>query len=130
MAEKKEIPAHAILKFVLTSFLGARVDEVMDENGNMERCVCIPLDRNNLREGKTGKVSAYAFVNKSQNANQYGWTHYLKLKLDPNFVERINGLGYDVPYVGNLKPSNYIVFKKNYEEGLKAKSVKVKDYEL
>lgn len=129
MATSKEIPAHAILKFVLTNFLGARVDEVMNEEGNMERCVCIPLDRNNLHEGRTGKVSAYAFVNKTQNANQYGWTHYLKLKFNPNFANKVKELGYDIPYVGNLKPSNYVIFKNAYEEGLKPKVVKVEDYE-
>lgn len=129
MEDNKDIPAHAILKFTLTNFLGARLDEVMDEEGNMEKCVCIPIDRNNLRVSTNGKVSAYAFVNKTRNANQYGWTHYLKLKLNPNFVQKINSLGYDAPYVGNLKPANYIIFKKAYEEGLKPKVVKVEDYE-
>lgn len=129
MEDNKDIPAHAILKFTLTNFLGARLDEVMDEEGNMEKCVCIPIDRNNLRVGDSGKVSAYAFVNKTRNANQYGWTHYLKLKLSPSFVQKINSLGYESPYMGNLKPANYIVYKKGYEEGLKPKVVKVEDYE-
>lgn len=118
-----------ILKFVLTSFLGARVQDVPDEEGNEERCVCIPIDRNGLRIGKTGKVSAYAFVVKTRNANMYGWTHYLKLKCNPNFVKKINELGYSAPYLGNIKPDNYVIHKKGYQESLVGQKVKVSDYE-
>lgn len=121
--------ASGVIKFVLTSFLGARVDDVMDENGNMERCVCIPLDRNNLREGSTGKVSAYAFVTKTRNANRFGWTHYLKLKAGPDFVRRIKSLGYEVPYLGNMKPQNFIFNQSGYQDKLKNEKVKIKDYE-
>lgn len=123
-----EIPPYAQLKIVLTSFFGARVTDVMDENGNMERCVCIPLDRNDLREGKTGKVNAYAFVNKTRNANQYGWTHYIKLKTHPSHVEKMKGLGYDIPYIGNLRPSTLIAYNNKYKEST-AQKVKIEDYE-
>lgn len=114
-----EIPAHAILKFCLTAFLGARVDYVTNENGDEEKCVCIPLARNGLRVGKTGKVSCYAFVNKTRNANVYGWTHYLRLKMSSMMVRRNRDIGYEAPYVGNMKPSNYIAYSKNYNDEVK-----------
>lgn len=129
MQSANDIPCAGILKIVLTSFLGARVDTVLDEDGNEEKCICIPLDRNNLREGSTGKVSAYAFVMKTRNANRYGWTHYLKLKSHPSFVKKINELGYEVPYLGNIKPASFIVHKKSYQNALSGQKVKVKDYE-
>lgn len=125
----KDIPNSGILKFVLTSFLGARVDTVLDEEGNEEKCVCIPLDRNNLHVGSSGKVAAYAFVVKTRNANKFGWTHYLKMKCNPNFVKRVNDLGYQIPYLGNIKPAEYIVYKKGYNNALSGQKVKVEDYE-
>lgn len=123
------IGKHSILKFVLTSFFGARLEYVPDENGNMEKCVCIPIDRNNLYVCDNGKVSAYAFVNKTRNANMHGWTHYLRMKCQPNFVKKITELGYEVPYLGNLKPANYVIYKGNYENTVEGKKVKVEDYE-
>lgn len=125
----KDIPNSGILKIVLTSFLGARVDTVLDEEGNEEKCVCIPIDRNNLHIGSTGKVTAYAFVVKTRNANKFGWTHYLKMKCNPNFVKRINELGYQVPYLGNIKPAEYIVHKGGYSNALSGQKVKIEDYE-
>lgn len=117
------------MKIVLTSFMGARVQDVVDEEGNEERCVCIPIDRNGLRVGSTGKVSSYAFVMKTRNANRYGWTHYLKMKCNPNFVKKLNELGYEVPYLGNIKPANFIINKKGYQNTLSGQKVRVKDYE-
>ena len=55
MANIKDIPNSGVMRVELTAFLGARVDTVLDENGNEERCICIPLDRNNLHEGSTGR---------------------------------------------------------------------------
>lgn len=123
------IGKHSILKFVLTAFFGARLEDVPDENGNMEKCVCIPIDRNNLYVCDNGKVSAYAFVNKTRNANMHGWTHYLRMKCQPNFAKKMIELGYEVPYLGNLKPANYIIHKGNYENTVEGKKVKVDDYE-
>ena len=125
----KDIPNSGVLKFCLTSFLGSRIDTVLDEEGNEEKCVCIPIDRNNLHIGSTGKVTAYAFVVKTRNANKFGWTHYLKMKCNPNFVKRINDLGYQVPYLGNIKPAEYIVHKGGYDNALSGQKVKIEDYE-
>ena len=129
MVSINDIPNSGIMKIVLTSFMGARVQDVVDEEGNEERCVCIPIDRNGLRVGSTGKVSSYAFVMKTRNANRYGWTHYLKMKCNPNFVKKLNELGYEVPYLGNIKPANFIINKKGYQNTLSGQKVRVKDYE-
>ena len=37
-----------VLKLVLTNFLGANISYVENEEGELEECVCIPLERNNL----------------------------------------------------------------------------------
>lgn len=118
-----------IMKFVLTAFHGACVKDVENEFGDLERCVCIPLDRNDLRVGETGKVSCYAFVVPCRNANRFGWTSYIKHKVSNRFVEKCKDLGFSPPYLGNLRPSNYVSYAKNYNAAYKADKVKIKDFE-
>ena len=125
MESKKQQYANYVLKLSLTKFLGARVCHVENENGEMEQCVCIPLDRNNLKKNPNGHVSVYLFMAKTLTANLYGWTHYLKMKLDPNFIKKINELGLDNPFLGNAKLKSYVAFKDAYDN----KFVKASDYE-
>ena len=125
----KDLPSNAILRVILTSFLGAHVSDVEGAEGVLEKCVCIPIEKNNLSIGPTGRVSAYMFVTKTRNANQYGWTHYLKLKAHTDFVRKMNALGYEMPYLGNIKPAKFVVNKNSYYNSLSGKKVKVKDYE-
>ena len=125
MESKKQQYANYVLKLSLTKFLGARVCDVENENGEMEQCVCIPLDRNNLKKNPNGHVSVYLFMAKTLTANLYGWTHYLKMKLDPNFIKKINELGLDNPFLGNAKLKRYVAFKDAYDN----KFVKASDYE-
>lgn len=125
MESKKQQYANYVLKLSLTKFLGARVCDVENEHGEMEQCVCIPLDRNNLKKNPNGHVSVYLFMAKTLTANLYGWTHYLKMKLDPNFIKKINDLGLDNPFLGNAKLKSYVAFKDAYD----SKFVKASDYE-
>ena len=125
MESKKQQYANYVLKLSLTKFLGARVCDVENENGEMEQCVCIPLDRNNLKKNPNGHVSVYLFMAKTLTANLYGWTHYLKMKLDPNFIKKINELGLDNPFLGNAKLKSYVAVKDAYDK----KFVKASDYE-
>lgn len=117
---------NAILKFKLTNFFGAFVKEVEGLDGEMEECVCIPLEKNNLKKGNNNAVNAYCFVNKTNVVGLDGWTHYLQLKLASYFVEKMRNLGYKkMPYMGNMKANNYIVYNDTYKQ----KFVNVKDYE-
>lgn len=125
MESKKQQYANYVLKLSLTKFLGARVCDVENELGEMEQCVCIPLDRNNLKKNPNGHVSVYLFMAKTFASNMYGWTHYLKMKLDPNFIKKINELGLDNPFLGNAKLKSYVAFKDAYDN----KFVKASDYE-
>lgn len=114
-----------IIKLILTSFWGARVQHTENEDGDLEECICIPLERNNLKKNTKGQVTSYFFMSQSQVSNMYGWTHYLKPKLDPIFLKKQNDLGYKNFYAGNAKKSNYVVYKKEYQQKL----VKANDYE-
>ena len=92
----------AILKFKLTNFIGAFVSEIENAEGNIEECVCIPLNRNNLKKTHDNTVSAYCFVNQSKIPLD-GWTHYIQLKSAVDFVKKLNAEGYRLPYLGNIK---------------------------
>ena len=97
------------LRIVLTSFFGARVQEVENEEGVMEKCVCIPIDRNDLKiNPKNQNVSAYFFMTECTTANIYGWTHYLKMKTSIAFKRLTDSLGMEIPYAGNARKGNYI----------------------
>lgn len=125
MAKEKQQYSQYVIKLCLTQFIGARVMDVENEHGDMETCVCIPMDRNNLKKNPKGSVSAYIFMARMLSANRWGWTHWLKMKLDPTFLKRIRDLGMDNPFLGNAKLKSYVAFKDAYEEKL----VKAKDYE-
>jgi hypothetical protein len=118
------LKGNGIAKFTLTNFIDARVISVHDDDGNLEEGVFIPLDKNNLHKSPKGSVSAYAFVMKANFPSYDGWTHYLKLKVHPTFLAKLNDLGMAAPYLGNLKESNYIVYKNSYKD----KFVKASDY--
>lgn len=121
----KKLDCNYIVKFVLTNFLHTRIMKVENEDGELEECVCIPIDRNNLKKNRKNQVSAYAFMNETKTANMYGWTHYLQMKSDPNFLKKINSQGYKNVYLGNAKNGNYIIYKNEYQQKL----VSAKDYE-
>lgn len=105
-----------ILKFVLTNFHGSQIKMVENENGDLEECVCIPLERNDLKKNRKNQVTAYAFMTKAVFSNMYGWTHYLKQKVNPNFLKKLDSLGLSCAYIGNAKDSNYIVYDKEYKQ--------------
>ncbi len=114
-----------ILKFVLTNFHGSQIKMVENENGDLEECVCIPLERNDLKKNKKNQVTAYAFMTKAIFSNAWGWTHYLKQKVNPNFLKKMGSLGISCAYLGNAKDSNYVVYSNEYKD----RYVKVSDYE-
>lgn len=125
MANSLSQYAQYVVRITLTRFIGARVMDVENEFGDMETCVCIPLNRNNLKRHPNGNVSAYFFMVRQMKSNIYGWTHWLKMKLDPNFIKKINEMGIENPFIGNAKAKSYIAFKDAYDKKL----VKESDYE-
>lgn len=114
-----------IVRVILTRFFGARIVEMENEMGDIEPHVCIPMLRNNLKEGFKGSVSAYFFMTKSTIPDEYGWTHYLKPKVSTEHLRKMDELGYKTPYIGNAKEQNYIMFKNEYKQAF----VKAKYYE-
>lgn len=112
------MPSEGVLKIILTNFMGANVQTLPNEEGNLKRCVVIPIEDNNLFECANGKVSAYGYINKSIVASKQNWTHYIKLKFSAAFAEKMKRLGYKSPYIGNIKKRNYVTYRKSYENAV------------
>lgn len=125
MAEKSFYETNHLAKIVLTNFFGAEVKNVETEDGHLEKCVVIPLDRNDLKVDRKGAVCAYAFVNKTVLSSKFNWSHYMQLKASRDFVKKINALGYKTPYLGNIKDATYTVNSK----ARKPTFIKASDYE-
>lgn len=91
------------LRFNLTAFIGSRVIEAEDADGHLERGVFIPIDANCLYEDpKSKNVLCEAFVNACTYDTDGAKTHYLRQKTSLGHVDKINGLGYKIPKLGNM----------------------------
>lgn len=93
-----------LMRLELTAFLGAHIEEVPNAEGVLERSVVIPIDRNGLRESSWHRVRGYIYVHRLKSYVNENWTHSLKMKLPKDKQEQLRDLGYEIPYVGFMKP--------------------------
>lgn len=108
------------LAIKLTNFFGARLMSIENEEGSFEECLVIPLERNGLKPSPSKNVYANVYMTKTMNGCVKGWTHYLRMKVNKTTYSKLKGLGYDIPYLGNAKPSSWT-------ENLSVKDYKVKN---
>lgn len=101
------------LKIKLTNFIGSFFSDVVGLDGEEERCLCIPLDKNFLKPTKRGDVYVSCFVVPTKLAHQEGFTHYIQMKTSLSNAQKLYELGYErLPYLGNLKRGAYGMKKK------------------
>ena len=91
----------------LTNFFGARLMPIENEEGFLEECLVIPLERNGLKPSPSKNVYANVYMTKTMNGCVKGWTHYLRMKVKKDTYAKLKSLGYEVPYLGNAKPSSW-----------------------
>lgn len=108
------------LAIKLTNFFGARLMPIENEDGFLEECLVIPLERNGLKPSPSKNVYANVYMTKTMNGCVKGWTHYLRMKVKKDAYLKLKSLGYEIPYLGNAKPSAW-------NENLKNKDYKVKN---
>lgn len=89
----------------LTNFFGARLMPIENEEGFIEDCLIIPLERNGLKPSPSKNVYANLYMTKTMNGCVKGWTHYLRMKVCKKAYAKLKELGYEIPYMGNAKPS-------------------------
>lgn len=94
------------LRLRLMQLLGSRVIDVEDADGIMEKGVFIPLEMNGLHVTNKGNVALYAYVTERMAATRDNSTHYLKLKVTKDKLKKLDELGYSLPFIGEMTPSN------------------------
>lgn len=94
-----------VLRLKLLSFIGSKIVEIENDEGFMEKGVFIPLDINGLHVTDRGNVSLYAFVTERLAAAKNGTSHYLRMKISREALQKLYDLGYENPYIGEMKPS-------------------------
>ena len=115
------------MRMVLTNFIGSRVIDFDNEDGIIEKGVFIPFDMNGLHETERGNVAAHFFVTERMTATKDGSSHYIKLKMPKESLDRINDLGFETPFVGSMRPSSIKPsYQLDYEKG--GGKVRIKDY--
>lgn len=97
------------LRIDLTSYIGARVENVPDERGVDELCVCIPIARNHLKLKENKRVYSQMQMYKSRIPTKYGWTHYIKMAPTKALVDDLTKCGYKLPYTGNAMVSQRFI---------------------
>lgn len=106
------------MRFNLTAFIGSRVIETEDADGNLERGVFIPIYANCLYEDpKSHNVLCEAFVNACTYDTADTKTHYLMQKTSLEHVNKMNELGYKIPKLGNMWLNTFYgpSFQKNHQ---------------
>lgn len=94
--------------FKLSNFIGTRMIELDDDNDVLELCLVIPIERNGLIVTKNNNVYCKMFINETQYDKGDSSTHYFRQKSNDNHRKKTSALGYDMPYLGTMKPSRFI----------------------
>lgn len=92
----------------LSNYIGAKIMDIENDEGFIEPCLVIPIDTNDLSVSKNKDVYATMFMTRTVNGNLKGWTHYLRMKAGRERYNKLKSLGYDMPYLGNAKPSSWV----------------------
>lgn len=100
------------LQLKLSNYIGARIMPIENDEGFLEDCLVIPIDVNDLCVSSAKNVYAQMFMTKTLNGNLKGWTHYIRMKVCGERYRKLLSLGYEVPYLGNAKPSSWKFYDK------------------
>ena len=91
----------------LSNFIDSRLQELEDNDGNMEMCLVIPIEKNSLDITKHNDVFCSMFVNEKTYETKDGYAYYFKQKTNSNHVAKLDSLGYKTPYLGYMTLSKY-----------------------
>ena len=89
------------MRIVLTKFLRARIQEIENENGEMEKCVCIPIEDNKIYTTKGGSALLDLELVKTSIKSRFGWTHGVRQIPYSSLLDMYKSKGMTMPFVGN-----------------------------
>lgn len=114
----------------LSNFVDARLMDIEDNDGVMERCLVIPIEKNSLIVTRFKTVYCEAYATEKTFACSDNNTHYLRQKLNKASREKLERLGYKPPYMGSMKPSRYKpLYQTDIKYGYEQKVKKIDDNE-
>lgn len=96
-----------LAKVKLSNFIDARMHELEDNDGNMEMCLVIPIEKNALEVDKDKNVYCEMFVNEKTYDSRDGYSYFFKQKTNAKHVAKLDSLGYKTPYLGYMKISKF-----------------------
>lgn len=100
----------------LSAFLNSRVVELENDDGVKERGIFIPEEINGLYISPRHQVMTWFFANERVHDLGDGFTHYVKLKNTSKNIQRMKDLGYKVPLIATMRPSEFSDFNKPDEK--------------
>lgn len=104
------------MRIVLTKFLRARIQEIENENGEMEKCVCIPIEDNKIYTTKGGSALIDMELIKTNIKSRFGWTHGVRQVPYSSLLDMYKSKGIVMPFIGNgRKKANTRDNKSNRE---------------
>ena len=123
-----------VIKLNLIKFIDSRIVEIDGIDGDRERGLFIPLDKNGLEIYKHNNgVYIKAFANVSTVASQnWNSTHYIVLSPTKKQEKKMKELGYKMPIIGSMgliKSKKHNSFWSNKDIYSDTNRVKNKDYE-
>lgn len=96
----------------ISNFIDTRIMDLEDNDGNTEKCLVIPLEKNGMNVSSNNHVYCKFFVNE-RTYGEGKATHYLRVKLSKKVVAKLEALGYKTPYMGLMFRS---IFKTSYQD--------------
>ena len=104
------------IKLDLTAYFGASVQKVELDTGEVEECVCIPIDRNELKRTRRGRIISLMYMYECRFSEKCVWSHYLKMKVTKKFVDLIKKMGYTMPFMGNARKHDFQRYKEVFDK--------------
>ena len=91
------------IRILLTNFLRARIQEVENEHGDIEKCVCIPIDDNKIYVTKGNSAIVDVEMIKTNIQSRFGWTHGVRQVPYSSLLDAYKSHGLALPFIGSAK---------------------------
>jgi hypothetical protein len=95
----------------------------VDENGEKELCIAIPVERNALVKSQYGDGwMTFGFVQEMDEPMK-GFTHWIRQKTNPAHYADLQRRGLNAPIIGRLKPTNFYHRKRVRPTGVRVDKI-------
>lgn len=104
------------MRIMLTDFLRARIQEVENEQGDLEKCVCIPIKDNGIYVSKGNSAIVDIEMIKTNIKSPFGWTHGVRQVPFSSLLDAYKSHGVRLPFIGSGKKLSSYRDNKGYRE--------------